>query len=103
MPSDWCVANWRRPARAPFVQDYLDGAISAPKRPFVAIVGGSKVSSKISVIEKLMEKCDKIIIGSVQWIDRARSAVHNTHVGLQETTPRRRGLPGTSIGATGRH
>lgn len=37
--------------------------MSAPKRPFVAIVGGSKVSSKITVIEKLMEKCDKIIIG----------------------------------------
>ena len=43
--------------------DYLDGAVSAPKRPFCAIVGGSKVSSKITVIESLLEKCDKLIIG----------------------------------------
>ena len=41
----------------------IDGGMSAPQRPFVAIVGGSKVSTKITIIEKLMEKCDKIIIG----------------------------------------
>merc|ERR1712087_605591 len=43
--------------------DYLDGAVSETKRPFAAIVGGSKVSSKIGVIESLMEKVDKIVIG----------------------------------------
>lgn len=43
--------------------DYLGGAVDEPKRPFCAIVGGSKVSSKISVIETLINKCDKIIIG----------------------------------------
>lgn len=43
--------------------DYLDGAVSNPKKPFCAIVGGSKVSSKIGVIDSLMEKCDKIVIG----------------------------------------
>jgi phosphoglycerate kinase len=42
---------------------FLQGAIEAPKRPLVAIVGGSKVSSKIGVIETLLDKCDKLILG----------------------------------------
>ena len=43
--------------------DYLDGAVSNPDRPFCAIVGGSKVSSKIGVIETLLNKADKVILG----------------------------------------
>mmetsp|Transcript_12527 Transcript_12527/g.43497 ORF Transcript_12527/g.43497 Transcript_12527/m.43497 type:complete len:549 (-) Transcript_12527:99-1745(-) len=43
--------------------DYLDGAVSDPKRPFAAIVGGSKVSSKIGVIETLLNKADKLFLG----------------------------------------
>jgi len=42
---------------------YLQSAIENPQRPLAAIVGGSKVSSKIGVIETLLEKCDKLIIG----------------------------------------
>ncbi|OSO93029.1 phosphoglycerate kinase [Cylindrospermopsis raciborskii CENA303] len=42
---------------------YLQAAIEFPQRPLAAIIGGSKVSSKIGVIETLLEKCDKLIIG----------------------------------------
>merc|ERR1712087_1097530 len=61
------VTNYLSPSVAGFLLqkelDYLDGAVSSPKRTFAAIVGGSKVSSKIGVIESLMEKVDKIVIG----------------------------------------
>merc|ERR1719327_692570 len=43
--------------------EYLDGAVSSGKTPMAAIVGGSKVSSKITVLEALLDKCDKVIIG----------------------------------------
>merc|ERR1711988_448724 len=43
--------------------DYLEGAVAEPQRPFAAIVGGSKVSSKISVIEAMLNKVDKLVLG----------------------------------------
>ena len=43
--------------------DFIGGALAAPKRPLVAILGGSKVSSKIGVINNLLEIADTIIIG----------------------------------------
>ncbi|MBW4654843.1 MAG: phosphoglycerate kinase [Kaiparowitsia implicata GSE-PSE-MK54-09C] len=42
---------------------YLQGAIEEPQRPLAAIIGGSKVSSKITVIETLLDKVDKLLIG----------------------------------------
>ena len=43
--------------------DFLGNAVNTPVRPLVAVLGGSKVSSKISVIENLLDKVDKLIIG----------------------------------------
>lgn len=43
--------------------EYLEGAVADPIRPFVAILGGTKVSGKIGVIENLGKKVDKVIIG----------------------------------------
>ncbi len=43
--------------------EFLGNAVNNPVRPLVAILGGSKVSSKISVIENLLDKVDKLIIG----------------------------------------
>eukprot|EP00468_Gymnochlora_sp_CCMP2014_P004878 CAMPEP_0167746066 /NCGR_PEP_ID=MMETSP0110_2-20121227/3503_1 /TAXON_ID=629695 /ORGANISM="Gymnochlora sp., Strain CCMP2014" /LENGTH=436 /DNA_ID=CAMNT_0007630783 /DNA_START=360 /DNA_END=1670 /DNA_ORIENTATION=- len=61
------VTKYLEPSVAGFLLqkelDYLQGAVAEPARPFAAIVGGSKVSSKIGVIETLLEKVDKLIIG----------------------------------------
>ncbi|KAI3951456.1 hypothetical protein MKW92_006502 [Papaver armeniacum] len=61
------VSNFLRPSVAGFLVqkelDYLVGAISYPKRPFAAIVGGIKLSLKIRVIEYLLEKVDILILG----------------------------------------
>jgi len=43
--------------------DYLGAALNEPKRPFVAIIGGAKISGKIEVIESLRKKADTILIG----------------------------------------
>jgi phosphoglycerate kinase len=61
------VARLLSPAVAGFLMEkeirYLGGALAAPKRPFVAVIGGAKVSDKILVIENLLAKVDALVIG----------------------------------------
>ena len=61
------VTEYLKPAVAGYLIEkeikFLGNAVNAPERPLVAILGGSKVSSKISVIENLLKKVDKLIIG----------------------------------------
>ena len=43
--------------------DYLVGAVANPKKPFIAIIGGSKVSTKIGVIKSLLAKVGILLLG----------------------------------------
>ncbi|CAO2826019.1 unnamed protein product [Amaranthus hypochondriacus] len=61
------VTKYLKPSVAGFLMqkelDYLVGAVANPKKPFAAIVGGSKVSTKIGVIESLLAKVDYLLLG----------------------------------------
>ena len=43
--------------------DYLGAAVTSPRRPFVAIIGGAKISGKIDVVNSLLDKADAVLIG----------------------------------------
>jgi phosphoglycerate kinase len=70
--------------------DYLGRLLGAPERPFVALLGGAKVSDKIGVIKNLMPKLDGLLIGGgmaytflkAKGISIGRSLVEEAHVGL---------------------
>jgi phosphoglycerate kinase len=70
--------------------DYLGEALANPKRPFVAVLGGSKVSSKIDVIKSLLPRVDKLLIGGgmtytflkAQGLEVGKSIVENDKLDL---------------------
>ena len=61
------VARYLKPAVAGLLMQaelqYLGGALGEPERPFVAVLGGAKISGKIDVIENLLPKVDRLIVG----------------------------------------
>jgi phosphoglycerate kinase len=61
------VAHILKPAVAGFLMEkelkYLGSALDQPRHPFVAVLGGAKISGKIDVIQALLPKCDQILIG----------------------------------------
>ncbi|KPP95260.1 MAG: phosphoglycerate kinase Pgk [Bacteroidetes bacterium HLUCCA01] len=61
------ITGFLQPAAAGYLLEkeirYLSDSVNAPKRPFVAVLGGAKVSDKIPVIENLISKVDTIIVG----------------------------------------
>ncbi len=64
--------------------DYLQGMVSNPVRPFVAILGGAKVSGKIGVLENLADKVDKVIVGGGMAFTFIKALGHEVGLSLVE-------------------
>ena len=62
----------------------LDNSINAPKRPLVAIIGGSKVSSKIAVLTNLLDKVDTMLIGGAMSFTFLKAKGYNVGKSLVE-------------------
>ncbi len=97
------VAHILKPAVAGFLMEkelkYLCEALHRPKRPFVAVVGGAKISGKIDVLEALLPRVDEILIGGAMactflvamGLSVGSSLVETDRVGLAKTLLERGG------------
>ena len=58
---------------------FLKSAIDTPRHPFTAVIGGAKVSTKLPVLNSLLEKCDNILIGGAMMFTFLKA--QGIHVG----------------------
>ncbi|MBL8978917.1 MAG: phosphoglycerate kinase [Gemmatimonadetes bacterium] len=83
------VARLLKPAVSGFLMEkeleYLGGSLDAPKRPFVAVLGGAKVSGKIDLIENLLPRTDAILVGGAMACTFFRAMGLETGTSLVET------------------
>jgi phosphoglycerate kinase len=82
------VARYLKPAVAGLLMEkelrYLGAALAKPERPFVAILGGAKISGKIDVIEQLLPKVDRMLIGGAMACTFFRAMGRQTGKSLVE-------------------
>jgi phosphoglycerate kinase len=97
------IARFLRPAVAGLLMEkelaYLGRALAQPERPFVAILGGAKISGKIDVIEQMLPKVDRMIIGGAMactfframGVETGTSLVEDDRVGMAKSLLARAG------------
>jgi phosphoglycerate kinase len=82
------ITHFVKQAAAGFLMEkelkYLGGALEAPQHPFVAILGGAKISDKIEVIENLLGKVDRLLIGGAMMFTFLKSQGKNIGKSLCE-------------------
>jgi phosphoglycerate kinase len=107
------VARYLKPAVAGLLMEaelqYLGGALGDPARPYVAVLGGAKISGKIDVIENLLPKVDRLIVGGAMactffkamGLETGKSLVEDDRVAMAKDLIGRGGkkleLPGDAI------